>query len=171
MIQSMEILKAQYPHVRCLLPLAKTIKRQYVETFVQNTPLTIEIHQGGDVYGILKRCHIAMVASGTATLDTAIMGIPMVVVYKVAPFSYWLGRKLIKVPYIGLVNLIAGESVVPELIQDDVTPDRLADEALSLLEDEKTRKTMIAKLKGIRKRLGNGGASERAAAIAIQMMT
>jgi lipid-A-disaccharide synthase len=170
MIKSVEILKTQYPHVRCLLPLAKTIEREYVETFVRNTPLNIEIQQS-DVYRTLDRCHIALVASGTATLDTAIMGIPMVVVYKVAPFSYWLGRKLIKVPYIGLVNLIAGERVVPELIQDDVTPDRLADEALSLLEDEKARKTMIEKLKGIRKGLGKGGASERAAKIAIEMMT
>jgi lipid-A-disaccharide synthase len=170
MIRSVEILKTQYPHVRCLLPLAKTIEREYVETFVRNTPLNIEIQQS-DVYRTLDRCHIALVASGTATLDTAIMGIPMVVVYKVTPFSYWLGRKLIKVPYIGLANLIAGERVVPELIQDDVRPDRLADEAFSLLEDEKSRKTMVAKLKDIRKGLGRGGASERAARIAIEMMT
>jgi lipid-A-disaccharide synthase len=77
---------------------------------------------------------------------------------------------LIKVPYIGLANLVAGQRVVPELIQDDATPERMAAEALSLLEDAEARKAMIAKLNGIRKALGKGGASQRAASIAIEMM-
>ena len=169
MIRSVEILKTRYPDIRCLLPLAKTIEREYVENFIRNTPVTIDISEN-HIYSVLERCHIALVASGTATLDTAIMGIPMVVVYKVAPFSYWLGRKLIKVPYIGLANLVAGERVVPELIQDEVTPVKLAREALSLLEDQEVRESMIAKLHGVRKGLGKGGASERAARIAIEMM-
>jgi lipid-A-disaccharide synthase len=170
MIKSVEILKTRYPDIRCLLPLAKTIERECVENFVRKTPLNIEIHQS-DIYSVLEHCHIALVASGTATLDTAIMGIPMVVVYKVTPFSYWLGRMLIKVPYIGLANLVAGERVVPELIQGDVTPERLASEAISLIEYQEVRKTMITKLHGVRKGLGKGGASERAAKIAIEMMT
>jgi lipid-A-disaccharide synthase len=169
MIKSVEILKTRYPDVRCLLPLAKTIERECVETFVKETTLDIEIHQG-DVHSALDHCHVALVASGTATLDTAIMGIPMVIVYKVAPLSYWLGKRLIKVPYIGLANLIAGERVVPELIQEDVTPQRLATEALSLLENEEIRKTMIEKLNRIRKGLGKGGASEKVARIAIEMI-
>jgi len=169
MIKSVAILKTQYPNVRCLLPLAKTIEREYVESFLRETPLNIEVRQG-DIYGILAQCEVALVASGTATLDTAIMGVPMVVIYKVTPISYWLGRILIKVPYIGLANLVAGERVVPELIQDDATPERLAAEALSLLEDAGARKAMIARLNGIRKDLGKGGASQRAASIAIEMM-
>jgi lipid-A-disaccharide synthase len=169
MIKSVAILKTHYPNVRCLLPLAKTIEREYVETFLQETPLHIEVRQG-DIYGMLAQCQVALVASGTATLDTAIMGVPMVVIYKVTPISYWLGRILIKVPYIGLANLVAGERVVPELIQDDATPERLAAEALSLLEDAGARKAMIERLNGIRKDLGKGGASQRAASIAIEMM-
>ena len=169
MIKSVAILKTHYPNVRCLLPLAKTIEREYVETFLQETPLHIEVRQG-DIYGMLAQCQVALVASGTATLDTAIMGVPMVVIYKVTPISYWLGRILIKVPYIGLANLVAGERVVPELIQDDATPERLAAEALSLLEDAGARKAMIERLNGIRKDLGKGGASQRAASIAIEMI-
>ncbi len=169
MIRSVEILKRRYPDIRCLLPLAKTIEPEFVETFVRESPLNIEVHQS-DIYGILDHCDITLVTSGTATLDTAIMGIPMVVVYKVTPFSYWVGRMLIKVPYIGLANLVAGERVVPELIQDDVTPERLANEARTLLEDEDVRRDMITRLHGIRKRLGRGGASERTARIAIEMM-
>ena len=169
MIKSVAILKTHYPNVRCLLPLAKTIEREYVETFLQETPLHIEVRQG-DIYGMLAQCQVALVASGTATLDTAIMGVPMVVIYKVTPISYWLGRILIKVPYIGLANLVAGQRVVPELIQDDATPERMAAEALSLLEDAGARKAMIERLNGIRKDLGKGGASQRAASIAIEMM-
>jgi len=169
MIRSVEILKARYSDIQCLLPLAKTIEPEFIEPFIRKSALKIEVLRQ-DIYGILDRCHIALVASGTATLEVAFMGIPMVVVYKVTPFSYWIGRMLIKVPYIGLANLVAGERVVPELVQDDATPERLADEALTLLEDEDIRGDMIEKLKNIKRRLGRGGASERTARIAIEMM-
>ena len=169
MIRSMEIVQTRYPDVRCMLPLAKTIEREFVESFVRETQLDIDVQQNS-VYEVLGHCHIALVASGTATLDAAIMGVPTIVVYKITPFSCRVGRILIKVPFISLVNLIAGEEVVPELIQNDVTPQRLATEALSLLEDDAARNHMMDKLKQIRQRLGKGGASERAAKIAIEMM-
>lgn len=169
MIRSAEILKIRYPDIRCLLPLAKTIEPEFIDSFIRKSSLNIEVHQG-DIYEVLDRCHIALVTSGTATLDTAIMAVPMVIVYKVAPLSYRIGKMLIKTSFIGLANLVAGERVVPELIQDEVTPERLADEALTLIENEHVRKKMITKLYGIRKRLGEGGASERTAKIAAEMM-
>ena len=169
MIRSAEILKIRYPDIRCLLPLAKTIEPELIDSFIRKSSLDIEVHQG-DIYEVLGNCHIALVTSGTATLDTAIMAVPMVVVYKVAPLSYRIGKMLIKTSFIGLANLVAGERVVPELIQDEVTPERLADEALTLIENEHVRKKMITKLHGIRKRLGEGGASERTAKIATEMM-
>lgn len=169
MIRSAEILKTRYPDIRCLLPLAKTIESEFIDAFIGKSSLNIEVHKG-DIYEVLNRCHIALVTSGTATLDTAIMAVPMVVVYKVSPLSYRVGKMLIKTSFIGLANLVAGERVVPELIQDEVTPERLADEALTLIENEYVRKNMITKLHGIRKRLGEGGASERTARIAAEMM-
>ena len=170
MIRSAEILKIRYPDIRCLLPLAKTIEPEFIDSFIRKSSLNIEVHQG-DIYEVLDRCHIAMVTSGTATLDTAIMAVPMVIVYKVTPLSYRIGKILIKTPFIGLANLVAGERVVPELIQDEVTPERLADEALTLIENEHVRNNMITKLHRIRKRLGEGGASERTAKIALGMMS
>lgn len=169
MIKSAEILKIRYPDLRCLLPLAKTIEPEFIDSFIRKSSLNIEVHQG-DIYEVLDRCHIALVTSGTATLDAAIMAVPMVIVYKVTPLSYRIGKVLIKTSFIGLANLVAGERVVPELIQDEVTPERLADEALTLIENEHVRKKMITKLHGIRKRLGEGGASERTAKIAAEMM-
>ena len=169
MIRSAEILKIRYPDLLCLLPLAKTIEPEFIDSFIRKSSLNIEVHQG-DIYEVLGRCHIALVTSGTATLDTAIMAVPMVIVYKVTPLSYRIGKILIKTSFIGLANLVAGERVVPELIQDEVTPERLADEALMLIENEHVREKMITKLHGVRKRLGEGGASERTAKIALGMM-
>ena len=169
MLRSAEILKARYPDIRCLLPLAKTIEPGFVDSFIRKSSLNIEVHKE-NIYDVLANCHVALVTSGTATLDTAIMAVPMVVVYKVTPLSYRVGKMLIKTSFIGLANLVAGERVVPELIQDEVTPERLADEALTLIEDEHVRENMITKLHGIRKRLGEGGASERTAGIAAAMM-
>lgn len=169
MIRSAEILKIRYPDLRCLLPLAKTIEPEFIDTFIRKSSLDIEVHQG-DIYEVMDRCHIALVTSGTATLDAAIMAVPMVIVYKVTPLSYRIGKILIKTSFIGLANLVAGERVVPELIQDEVTPERLADEALTLIENEHVREKMITKLHGIRKRLGEGGASDRTAKIAVEML-
>jgi lipid-A-disaccharide synthase len=94
----------------------------------------------------------------------------MVVVYKGSSVSYWIAKRLIDVPFISLVNLVAGQEVVKELIQNDVTAERLAHEALIILEDKEVRKNMIEKMSDLRKNLGRGGASERVAKIALEMM-
>jgi lipid-A-disaccharide synthase len=98
------------------------------------------------------------------------MGVPMVLVYRASPITSWVAKRFIKVPFIGLVNLVAGERVIPELIQNDVTPDRLAHEALEILEGGQKRENMIEKLGIVRERLGRGGASERTARIAMEML-
>ena len=99
-------------------------------------------------------CDIALVASGTATLETALMEVPMIIAYKVSPISYWMAKRIVKVPHIGLVNLVAGEGVVPELVQDEVTPERLAHEAVTILDSDNLRENMIEKLRGIKVSLG-----------------
>ena len=124
----------------------------------------------GNVYRVLKACDLALVASGTATLEAAILETPMVIVYRVSTFSYWIGRMVISVPFIGLVNLVAGEEVVPELIQGDVTPKRLAQEAMILLDHDERRRDMVRKLRALREKLGQGRASERTAHIALEMI-
>lgn len=169
MVKSVEILGRRYRDIKCLLPLAETIDPEFVQSFLHNSVVEIKVIQG-NIYEVLRRCHAALVASGTATLETAIIGVPMVIVYKVSPISYWVGRRVAKVPYIGLVNLVAGEKVVPELIQDEVSPERLAAEALNILEDDEVRKNMIKKLMGVKKTLGKGGASEKTAELALGMM-
>jgi len=110
------------------------------------------------------------VASGTATLEATVMEVPMIIVYRVSLISFWVAKMVLKVPYIGLVNLVAGEEVVPELIQNEVTPQRLVDEAIPILESDHKKREMIRKLKMVKERLGQGGASEKTARLALEMM-
>ncbi|SPD75092.1 Lipid-A-disaccharide synthase [uncultured Desulfobacterium sp.] len=169
MVDAAGILRKKYPQLRCALPLAPGISREFVQPFIEISKVSIRLYRG-DIYNLLNICDAAMVTSGTATLQVAIMGVPMVIVYKMSPLSYHAARLFIDVPFIGLVNLVGGERVATELIQDQVTPQRLADEVGFILEDKKARETMINKLMLVRDRLGKGGASLQTARIALEMM-
>ena len=169
MVEAAEILSSRYQGLRCLLPLASTVSPNLVDGMISRASVEIKMIQG-DIYTVLAACDLALVASGTATLETAIMGIPMIIIYRLSPLSYWIGKRVVKVPFIGLVNLVAGEKVVPELIQAEVTPQRLAQEADAILGDGRKKENMIKNLGRVKTRLGQGGASEKTAKIAVEMM-
>ncbi len=119
---------------------------------------------------VFQDADLLIVASGTVTLEAALYGTPMIIVYRVSPLSYLLGKALIRVPHIGLVNLIAGRRVAPELIQQTVTPAAIAAEAQALLTQPQRRARMREALDHVRRRLGKAGASERVARIALGML-
>ena len=169
MIEAAEKIRSKHPGLKCLLPRASTIPSEWLEVILRRFSLDVQVTQG-DVHRVLKASDLALVASGTATLEAAILETPMVIVYRVSPLSYWIGRRVISVPFIGLVNLVAGEEVVPELIQGDVTPERLAQEALHILEHDDRRNDMVRKLGVLKTMLGQGSASERTARIALEVM-
>ncbi len=169
MVKAAEILSSRYHDLRCLLPLAPTVSPSLVEDLISRSSVGIKLITG-DTYTTLAACDLALVASGTATLETAIMGIPMIIVYRLSAISYWIGKRVVKVPFIGLVNLVAGEVIVPELIQADVTPQRLAETADTILGDSRIKENMIKNLEKVKTKLGQGGASEKTAKIALQMM-
>jgi lipid-A-disaccharide synthase len=124
----------------------------------------------GDTYSIIAASEVALVASGTATLETALLGCPMVIAYKVSPLTYMLGRMLITgVYFIGMPNILAGEKIVPELIQGELTATNLVRAAEPLLHDTLRNQT-IANLNSLRDRLGAPGAAARVAALAFSMM-
>ena len=170
MIKAAEMLSFRYHDLKCILPLASTVPPGLVQSSIRQSSVEIKISQG-DIYKTLTACDLAIVASGTATLETAIMEVPMVIVYRVSPISFLVGKIVVKTPYIGLVNLVAGEEIVPELIQDEVTPYSLIHEALSILEDDRRKENMIKKLRLVKKKFGSEGASERTARIALEMIT
>ncbi len=124
----------------------------------------------GDTYSIIAASQAALVASGTATRETALLGCPMVIAYKVSPLTYRLGRLLITgVNFIGMPNILAGEQIVPELIQDELTPSNLVRALTPLLEGPRRAET-VAKLSALRARLGAPGAASRVAAMALSMI-
>ncbi len=171
MLGAAQILSSRYRDIKYLLPMAPTVSRDVVRAAVNRSPLNNSIIiWDQDIYRMLSVCDVAMVTSGTATLETAIMGVPMVIAYRMSKPSFWIARRVVKVRCAGLVNLVAGKEVVPELIQDEVTPQKLADKVLSILENEGTKTTMINNLLMVKENLGTPGASLRTAMIALQMM-
>lgn len=155
-----------------LIPLASTIsedelRQQGLAPYEER--LTIKIIRENR-YNMMAVCDAVVAASGTVTLELALLDIPMVVAYKVAPLTYTIGRLLIKLKHFSLVNLIAGESVVPELLQNQVTQARVAEEIHNLIYDDMTRTKMKRGLAVVREQLGEHGASAKAAQLALQMI-
>jgi len=111
-----------------------------------------------------------MVASGTATIVTAILQKPMVVVYKTSNFTYRLAKKFIKIPYIGMVNVVAGKKIVPECIQGDATPQKIAEELQNIFGNEPCIADIKSELHRVKSLLGTPGASKRAAKIIYQSL-
>jgi len=111
----------------------------------------------------LTRCSLAIVASGTATLECAMAGLPMLVVYRASWLTYWVGRMLVKLPYLSMVNVLAGEKVVPEFLQGAAEPARLARAALQILRKPKGAEAMAGRIREVAKKLGGAGAAARAA--------
>jgi lipid-A-disaccharide synthase len=117
----------------------------------------------GQTYNALAAADAAIVSSGTATIEAALLDVPMVVVYRVTPLTALLAKPLVRTPFFSMVNLIAGKPAVPELIQNDFTADRVATEILRLLNDQSARESLRRDLAEVRHRLGPPGAVERAA--------
>ena len=122
----------------------------------------------GETDAVLAAADVALTASGTATVQAALHDTPMVVVYRLSPLTYRLGQRLVQVDTFGMVNLIAGERLVPELIQDAFTPEAVAAEAVSMLTDATRSATIREGLARVRERLGGPGASRRAAAAIVR---
>jgi lipid-A-disaccharide synthase len=116
-----------------------------------------------ETYNALAAADAAIVSSGTATVEAALLDVPMAVVYRVSPLTATLAKPLVRTPYFAMVNLIAGKNVVPELVQDDFTPEKVAAEILRLLQDSNARSSVRAGLADVRTKLGPPGAVDRAA--------
>jgi lipid-A-disaccharide synthase len=154
------LLHAQRPDLEFLLPVAPSIDRALLEPALRGLPVRL-VTDGAQA--ALAACQAAIVASGTATVEAALVGAPMVVVYRLSSLTHFLGRRLIQVPHVAMVNLIAGKRAVPELIQRDFTPERVATEVRSILEQPDRREAMKQDLAEVRRKLGAPGASRRAA--------
>jgi lipid-A-disaccharide synthase len=173
MAQAADFMAGEFETIKFLIPRAPTIQYEQIQSILDS--LSLKNSPQIQIVDILARqvdqlSDLVIVASGTATLEVALIETPMIIIYKVSPISYNLGKMLINVPHIGLANLVAGQRVVPELIQDDATPDKICRTACQLLKDPLTMNKIRRKLKLIRRRLGGPGASQRTADIALRLL-
>lgn len=141
--------------------VAPSVDKSKIAAMVRARRLEVELVHDGRLEA-LAQSDVAICSSGTATLEAAILGVPSVVVYRLPRLTYELGRRLVRLPHFSLVNIVAGEEIVPELLQDEVDGGRIAAEARSLLEPERWTRAWRG-LEGVRRKLGGPGASRRAA--------
>lgn len=154
------------------IPLASTVAAEDLEAAgLSAYQATLDIRViHNDRYNMMAACDAVVAASGTVTLELALLEVPMVVVYRLSSFTYRLGRLLIKLKYFSLVNLIAGYEAVPELLQDQVTPAAISSAINSLLNDDARRSKMVQALQEVKVQLGEKGASQRAARAVLGMI-
>ena len=169
MLKAAEILKRKFTSIQFVLPLSDTLNIDFVLRIIDQYPVKVKIIRD-NIYDVLSISNIVMVASGTATLETALMETPMIIIYKVSPLSYYIGKMFINVDNIGLVNIIAGKTIVPEFIQDEATASNMAEEISDMLTDKPRMDRMRQKLSGIREKLGTPGAAGRAARLVYEMI-
>ncbi len=150
------------PEIQFLLAVAGSLPQRLVETLLQGSNSRIRLVQG-QTYQVMRAADLLITASGTATLEAGLLGTPMIIVYRVSQITWWVGRLLVDVPFVGMVNLVSGTQVVPELLQRDFTPERVAKTALELLHSPGGLGAIRQRLQEVRGRLGEEGASLRAA--------
>lgn len=172
MLGAAQILLTKHPELQIILPLAaphlrSALEKQIMRAGMSGLVTVVEDH----IYTLLSKCEMVLLSSGTATLELALLGIPMVVAYRVKPLTYLLGKHLLKVRFLSMPNILLGERAVPELLQEDVTAERLALEAISILDRPERANTIREKLGTIRSMLGERGVLDRAASFILNEVT
>ncbi|MDE2179226.1 MAG: lipid-A-disaccharide synthase [candidate division NC10 bacterium] len=160
LLRSAKQLMAERSDLRVIIAAADGLPLDLIGAYLNQEAVSARVVQGR-TYEVMAASDVVLVASGTATLEAAIIGTPMVIVYRLAFLSWLLGRLLIRVPYVGIVNLVAGRRVAPELIQFHATPERITDEARRLLLSAEQRLRMRQELQQTCDRLGPPGAISR----------
>lgn len=168
MLTAAALLEQETAKLSVVLLQASTIGKAeltpFIEKFFPKTKLVQA--QGAGVYDMMKLADVAIATSGTVTLEAALCELPTVIVYRTSPLTAWIARRLLRIAHIGLPNIVANKRIFPELLQEDVTPERMAKEALLLLKEPK-RGEVLADLQDVRTKLGEPGAVGRVAQLAI----
>jgi len=163
MVRSAELIAAEAPEVRFVLGFAPTVDRGRVDTILGEGRVVITVDEGCAV-DLMAAADVIIAASGTATLEAAIIGTPMVIVYRVNPITWEIGKRLARVNYLGLPNIIAGRKIVPELLQNEARPEPVAKAALKLLTDGAARAEQTKELRRVKAALAYSGDYEGATA-------
>lgn len=169
MLKAADIIAGQVPGVQFILPQAGSIADTTLQDYLQTSPVKITVIKD-QPYDVMQCCDAIMTTSGTASLEIALLTVPMVISYKLSQLTYWLGRLLVKTPFIGLPNIVAGKGIVKELIQHQASAENLAAEISRILTDETYAKQIRESLQSVKEKLGQGGGSRNMAVLALEML-
>ncbi len=169
MVKAARIIREKLGACQFLLPVAPTIDPETLRQKLQDNPLNIKI-LSGDNYEVMNASDYLILASGSATLEAGLLGCPMVIIYKVHPLTYFIAMFFTHITHFGLVNIVAGEGVVPELLNEQVAPERIADEALQVLENPERMQAIRSRLDEVRQSLGAPNVIQRIAQNMIETM-
>ncbi len=168
-VSAAELLQKEYPEVQFVLPLASTLGEEDILPHLQRSGISATITRQR-IHDLIRACDAIISVSGTVTLEIALIGTPMVIIYKLAPLTFQIARRVVKIEHIGLCNIVAGRSLVKELIQEQANPGAIAAEIKTIITDAAYRTTMTADLATIRGKLGGGGAALRTASLALDLI-
>jgi lipid-A-disaccharide synthase len=170
MLETARILQKEMPALRFILVQAPHVFSSLYDEILSRFPSLRLERQTERRYDMVHLADFALVASGTATLETALLGTPFFLIYKASASTFFLGRRLVRIPYIGLVNVLAGRHVVPEFIQHLARPERIAHETKMILENGELREKLQKEMSEVCQKLGEPGASERAARLVLEKL-
>ncbi|MBD3670711.1 MAG: lipid-A-disaccharide synthase [Gammaproteobacteria bacterium] len=168
-LESAKIIQTTHPDVQFILPIASSLSREMIQPCLDAVDVEV-ILVDGQSYDVAQTCDAIITASGTATLEVAMMGIPMAITYKVAWLTYAIVGRMIKIPIIGLANIVAGEEVAKEFVQSRARPEAIAAEIMRILDDPDYARIIREKLGHVKEKLGEGGGSEKLARLALEML-
>jgi lipid-A-disaccharide synthase len=168
-LESAGELKRRMPELQFLLPLASSLRQEDLAPYLGNCDLPVKVVSGRN-YDLMAACDAAISVSGTVIMELALVGIPSVLIYKLAPLSYEIGKRVIKVPHIGICNIVAEKRVVKELIQHEAEPPQIVAEIEAILDGPAYAAEMRQGFAMVREKLGSGGALGRLARVAMEMM-
>jgi lipid-A-disaccharide synthase len=170
MLKALRLMSSTKPEIKGLIGKAPAIDNAVYRDIIAEHKSNAIIYEGSN-YDLMALARLNLVCSGTATLECALIGTPMIVVYKTSPATYWIARSLIKIPYIGMVNVVANEKIVPELIQGRCNARAIADISRKYFDDSEYYDDVKNRLSQIRSKLGEHGAAQRAAIAAVEVIS
>ena len=170
MLEAADHLLQKNPELQFVLPLAQSLDDEILFPYLDKLfGLNVRVINGR-TYDVMQACDAIITASGTATLEIALMGIPMAIVYKISPLSYFILKHMVSIDRIGLVNIVAGKDITKEFLQRTAKPEKIADEIMRILSDTDYNKTIREQLSGIRNKLGDRSGSVHIAQLAYDML-
>ena len=170
MLAAAEKVQANLPECQFILPQADSISDALLEDYTHQSPLKITVIKN-QPYDVVQCCDAVMTTSGTATLEIALLTVPMVIAYRLSTLTYWLGKWLVNTPFIGLPNIVSGKRILKELIQHEATAENLSAEILRILTDKTYADQMRENLNQVKQQLGQGGGSKNMAQLALEMLS